>query len=61
MLHTVSQKKVVTSNDENPELMAMWPNIVKDLTEFGSKFNFPDVPKWSAKVYQMEKTLFFLN
>ncbi|XP_051158389.1 farnesyl pyrophosphate synthase-like [Leptopilina boulardi] len=52
MLHTVSQRKVVTSNDENPELMAMWPNIVKDLTEFGSKFNFSDVPKWSAKVLQ---------
>ncbi|XP_051160303.1 uncharacterized protein LOC127280930 [Leptopilina boulardi] len=52
MVHTASQKKLSTSEDENREMMNLWPNVVKDLTETGGSSDIFDVPKWSKKVLQ---------
>ncbi|XP_066586997.1 farnesyl pyrophosphate synthase isoform X2 [Prorops nasuta] len=38
--------------DESRELMAIWPDIVRDLTEAGRHLEISDVTKWLAKVLQ---------
>ncbi|XP_011699734.1 PREDICTED: farnesyl pyrophosphate synthase-like, partial [Wasmannia auropunctata] len=52
MVHSVTQPTWVTSKDESRELMAIWPDIVRDLTDVAKSFNIPDVTKWMAKVLQ---------
>ncbi|KAG7209639.1 hypothetical protein KM043_011286 [Ampulex compressa] len=52
MVHSVSQPTWVTSKDESRELMAVWPDIVRDLTDAGRHLDIPDVNKWLVKVLQ---------
>lgn len=50
-LHSVSSaEKIVTTKDETRELMALWPDVVRDLTDAGRYHDIPDVTKWMAKV-----------
>lgn len=37
--------------DETRELMAIWPDIVRDLTDAGRHLDIPDVTKWLVKVF----------
>ncbi|XP_015428715.1 PREDICTED: farnesyl pyrophosphate synthase [Dufourea novaeangliae] len=50
--HFASQSTVVTSKDETRELMALWPDIVRDLTDAGRHLDMSDATKWLAKVLQ---------
>ncbi|KAK2585828.1 hypothetical protein KPH14_010423 [Odynerus spinipes] len=52
MAHTMVKTTWVTSKDETRELMAVWPDVVRDLTEAGRHLDIPDVTKWMAKVLQ---------
>lgn len=38
------------AKDESREFMAVFPDIVRDLTEAGKHTDIPDVTKWYAKV-----------
>lgn len=51
MVHTAPQASWVTNKDESRELMALWPDLVRDLTEAGRHLDIPDVTRWLAKVY----------
>lgn len=52
-LHSVSSaEKIVTTKDETRELMALWPDVVRDLTDAGRYHDIPDVTKWMAKLLQ---------
>lgn len=52
MVHSATQPTHtwVTSKDESREIMALWPDIVRDLTDSTKNLNIPDVTKWMAKV-----------
>lgn len=50
MVHSVTQPTWVTSKDESREMMALWPDVVRDLTDAAKSLNIPDVTKWMAKV-----------
>lgn len=52
MAHTMTQTTWVTTKDETREMMALWPDVVRDLTEAGRHLDIPDVLKWMAKVLQ---------
>ncbi|XP_011875172.1 PREDICTED: farnesyl pyrophosphate synthase-like [Vollenhovia emeryi] len=53
MVHTVIQPTTwKTSKDESREMMAMWPDVVRDLTDATKSLNMPDVTKWMAKILQ---------
>ncbi|XP_071651827.1 farnesyl pyrophosphate synthase-like [Temnothorax longispinosus] len=52
MVHSVTQPTWITSKDESRDLMAVWPDVVRDLTDVTKSFNIPDVTKWMAKVLQ---------
>ncbi|XP_018376436.1 PREDICTED: farnesyl pyrophosphate synthase-like [Trachymyrmex cornetzi] len=43
---------VTFSEEESQHMMAMWPDIVRDITEEIENSNFPDVAKWMKKVLQ---------
>ncbi|XP_033215696.1 farnesyl pyrophosphate synthase isoform X2 [Belonocnema kinseyi] len=51
-VHTAPQASWVTNKDESRELMALWPDVVRDLTEAGRHLDIPDVNRWLAKVLQ---------
>ncbi|XP_025997314.1 farnesyl pyrophosphate synthase isoform X2 [Solenopsis invicta] len=38
------------SKEENREMMAIWPDIVQDITEAARNLNIPDVAKWMEKM-----------
>lgn len=38
------------SKDESRNFMAVFPDIVRDLTDTGRNLDIPDVTKWLAKV-----------
>ncbi|KYQ56534.1 Farnesyl pyrophosphate synthase, partial [Trachymyrmex zeteki] len=40
----------ITSKDESQQLMAVWPDVIRDITEAIENFNMPDVAKWMEKV-----------
>lgn len=40
------------SKDELREFMGVWPDIVRDLTEYAKKFDSNSTPKWYAKSLQ---------
>ncbi|KYQ51069.1 Farnesyl pyrophosphate synthase [Trachymyrmex zeteki] len=40
------------SEEESQSMMAMWPDIVRDIIEEIENSNFPDVAKWMEKVLQ---------
>ncbi|KAK9301596.1 hypothetical protein QLX08_006041 [Tetragonisca angustula] len=42
----------VSIKDESRELMAVWPDILRDLTTANRHNDMPDVTKWLAKVLQ---------
>ena len=42
----------ISTKDESRELMAIWPDIVRDLTNAGRHLDIPDVTKWLVKVLQ---------
>lgn len=42
-------KPILTNKDEIRELMAVWPDVVRDITD-SEAFELPDVSKWMAKV-----------
>lgn len=48
--HLGAQVNWATSRDECREMMAVWPDIVRDLTEAGRHLDIPDATKWMAKV-----------
>ncbi|XP_011312481.1 farnesyl pyrophosphate synthase [Fopius arisanus] len=52
MTHSMAQKNWVSSRDESREMMGLWPDIVRDLTEAGRHLDIPDATKWMAKVLQ---------
>ncbi|XP_076623432.1 farnesyl pyrophosphate synthase-like [Colletes latitarsis] len=51
-LYYIPHSTFVTNKDESRELMAVWPDIVRDLTDAGRNLDIPDVTKWTAKVLQ---------
>ncbi|XP_051158364.1 farnesyl pyrophosphate synthase-like [Leptopilina boulardi] len=51
MVHTAPQTNWVTSKDESREMMALWPDVVRDLT-VGRHTDMPDVTRWLSKVLQ---------
>lgn len=42
----------VATKDESRDFMAVFPDVVRDLTETGRHLEIPDVTKWYAKVLQ---------
>lgn len=50
MAHSMVQTNWTSSKDESREMMALWPDIVRDLTEAGRHLEIPDATKWMAKV-----------
>lgn len=50
MAHSMTQPTWVTSKDESRELMAIWPDIVRDLTEVSEHLDIPNISKWISKV-----------
>lgn len=50
MAHSMTQPTWVTSKDESRELMAVWPDVVRDLTEASEHLDIPNISKWIAKV-----------
>ncbi|KYN09479.1 Farnesyl pyrophosphate synthase [Trachymyrmex cornetzi] len=54
MVHSATQptNTWVTSKDESREMMALWPDVVRDLTDSTKNFIIPDATKWMAKVLQ---------
>ncbi|XP_032684375.1 farnesyl pyrophosphate synthase [Odontomachus brunneus] len=53
MTHSMTQPTSwVTSKDESRELMAVWPDIVRDVTEASQYLDIPNISKWIAKVLQ---------
>lgn len=52
LIHSVSQPTWVTSKDESRELMAVWPDVVRNLTDAGRHLDIPAVTKWMTKVLQ---------
>ncbi|XP_018404178.1 PREDICTED: farnesyl pyrophosphate synthase-like [Cyphomyrmex costatus] len=43
---------VTISEEEEQQMMAMWPDIVHDITKEIENSNIPDVAKWAEKVLQ---------
>lgn len=40
----------VATKDESRDFMAVFPDVVRDLTETGRHLDIPDATKWFAKV-----------
>jgi hypothetical protein len=49
-VHSVAQTSWVTTRDESREMMALWPDVVRDLTDAGRHLDVPEATKWLAKV-----------
>ncbi|XP_015512781.1 farnesyl pyrophosphate synthase isoform X1 [Neodiprion lecontei] len=49
---TQARSRTVTSRDESREMMAVWPDVVRDLTDAGRHLDVPHATKWMAKVLQ---------
>lgn len=52
LAHSMAQTNWVSNRDESREMMGVWPDIVRDLTEAGRHLEIPDATKWMAKVLQ---------
>lgn len=44
------------SKDDIREFMSVWPDIVRDLTEYAKTFEHHDAPKWFSKLLQYNVT-----
>lgn len=42
-------KPILTNKDETREMMAVWPDVVRDITD-SEVLEIPDISKWMAKV-----------
>lgn len=51
-IYSVSENTYVSNKDESREMMAVWPDVVRDLTDTGRYRDIPEVAKWMAKVLQ---------
>jgi hypothetical protein len=51
----------VTSKEESREFMAVFPDVVRDLTDAGRHLDVPDATKWFSKVYFRGEKLDFLK
>jgi len=49
MAHSITST-IWASKEEYQQLMAIWPDIVRDITEATESLNIPDVAKWLEKV-----------
>ncbi|KMQ95445.1 farnesyl pyrophosphate synthetase [Lasius niger] len=45
-------RKPLTNKDESREMMAIWPDIVRDITD-SEVLEIPDISKWMAKIILM--------
>ncbi|KYM94887.1 PREDICTED: farnesyl pyrophosphate synthase-like [Cyphomyrmex costatus] len=52
MAHFVTRMIQTTRDEENQQLMTVWPDIIHDVTKAIENFNIPDVAKWMEKVLQ---------
>ena len=43
----------VASKDESREFLALFPDLVRDLTDAGRHLDIPEVTKWYSKVVYM--------
>ncbi|EGI61112.1 PREDICTED: farnesyl pyrophosphate synthase-like [Acromyrmex echinatior] len=50
MAHSVTP--TITSKEESQQLMAVWPDVIRDIKEAIENCNIPDVAKWMEKVLQ---------
>lgn len=46
----VALTRTAVAKDESRDFMAVFPDIVRDLTDAGRHLDIPDVTKWYAKV-----------
>lgn len=49
MAHSITQTMQIMSKEESREMMAVWPDIVRDITNAIDE-NIEDVAKWMEKV-----------
>lgn len=50
MSQSITQTIGIVFKEESREMMAIWPDIVRDITEAAENFYFLDVAKWFEKV-----------
>lgn len=50
-MYSMTEPTFLSNKDESRELMAIWPDVVRDLTDAGRHLDIPDVTKWLAKVF----------
>lgn len=50
MAQFTSQTMQMMSKEESREMMALWPDIVRDIREAAENLNIPNVAKWMEKV-----------
>jgi farnesyl diphosphate synthase len=48
------------SKDETRSFMAVFPDVVRDLTDTGRNLDIPDVTKWFAKVWIILSSILFV-
>lgn len=48
--HSLTQPTWITSKDESQKMMAVWPDVIRDLTDAVKSMNIPDVTEWVSKV-----------
>lgn len=50
MAHSMAQPTWQTNKEESREMMAVWPDVVRDLTDMTDRLDIPDdITKWMAK------------
>lgn len=47
------------SKDETRDFMAVFPDVVRDLTDTGRNLDIPDVTKWLSKVFSLLSKLVY--
>ncbi|XP_039306133.1 farnesyl pyrophosphate synthase-like [Solenopsis invicta] len=52
MASSLTQTMWITMKEETQEMMAVWPDIISDVTEYVRNLNIPDIDKWLEKVLQ---------
>jgi len=50
MAHSMTPTIRITSKEKSQQLMAVWPDIIRDIKEAVENFDIPDVAKWLEKV-----------
>ncbi|XP_012058307.1 PREDICTED: farnesyl pyrophosphate synthase-like [Atta cephalotes] len=52
MAYSMTPTIRITSKEESQQLMAVWPDIIRDIKEAVENFDIPDVAKWLKKLLQ---------